>query len=47
MWAGETGDLAYWVEVGELSVLIDKGATQVDTIAPDTVFGEVALVYDL
>ena len=44
---GETGDLAYWVEVGELSVLIDKGANEVDTIAPDTVFGEVALVYDL
>ena len=42
---GEHGDLAYWLEEGELSVHV--GDKEVDTIVKDTVFGEVALVYDL
>ena len=42
---GEAGDLAYWVEEGELTVLAD--GKEVDTISAHAVFGEVALVYDL
>ena len=42
---GETGDLAYWVDRGTLSVLV--GGKEVDTITSDEVFGQVALVYDL
>jgi len=43
---GETGDLAYWVDTGSLAVVVG-GDKEVDTITSDTVFGEVALVYDL
>ena len=42
---GDAGDLAYWVEEGQLSVVV--GGIDVDTIGKDTVFGEVALIYDL
>jgi cGMP-dependent protein kinase len=42
---GESGDLAYWVDTGSLTVVV--GGKEVDTIGTDTVFGEVALVYDL
>ena len=37
---GDTGDLAYWVDSGELAVIVD-GDKEVDTITSDTVFGEV------
>ena len=42
---GDAGDLAYWVEDGTLAVVV--GGVEVDTIGKDTVFGEVALIYDL
>jgi len=42
---GDQGDLAYWVEEGSLSVI--AAGEEVDTITKDTVFGEVALIYDL
>ena len=42
---GDAGDLAYWVESGSLAVVV--GGVEVDTIGADTVFGEVALIYDL
>lgn len=42
--AGEDGDLMYVVQEGEVS--LSSGGTEVETVGPNSLFGEMALIDD-